>query len=125
MRGRFKAGAEPVATARLRYLRGSAQKARLVVDQLRGRSVEDALGTLKHSPKRVARDLEKLVQSAVSNAQQKDPNLDVDNLYVSKACVDEAPPFKRSRHVAMGRVFRVLKRNCHVSINLAAARRGA
>ena len=68
--------------------------------------------------KRVAKDLEKLVRSALANAQQQDPNLDVDQLRVSRACVDEAPPLKRSRHQSMGRVFPVLKRACHVTVGL-------
>jgi large subunit ribosomal protein L22 len=114
-----------VATARLRYLSVSAQKTRLVVDQVRGKNVNDALSVLRFSPKRVARDVEKLVQSAVANARQKDAGLDVDRLVVSRATVDDAPPMKRVRHTSMGRVFRVLKRSCHVTIGLdAPPRRG-
>ena len=59
-----------------------------------------------------------MINSAVANAQQADPNLDVDELYVSRAVVDEAPPLKRSRHRAMGRVFGILKRSCHITIDL-------
>jgi large subunit ribosomal protein L22 len=111
---------ESIAGARLRYLGVSAQKTRLVVDQLRGLEVDSALSLLRHSPKRVARDLEKLVKSAVANAQQKEPNLDVDRLIVMRAVVDDAPPLKRSRHTSLGRVFRVLKRACHVTLDLGA-----
>ena len=107
-----------IATAKLKYLGVSAQKTRLVVDQVRGRKVDDALTILRNSPKRVSRDVLKLMQSAVANAQQKDPNVDVDRLVVSRATVDDAPPMKRLRHQAMGRVFRVLKRACHVTIGL-------
>ncbi len=107
-----------IARAKLKYLGVSAQKTRLVVDQVRGRSVGEALTILRHSPKRVARDLGKLMNSAVANAQQRDPNVNVDDLVVARAVVDEAPPMKRSRHRAMGRVFRVLKRACHVTIDL-------
>jgi large subunit ribosomal protein L22 len=107
-----------ISTAKLRYLRSSAQKVRLVVDQVRGRKVEDALAILHYSPKGVARDIEKLMNSAVANAQQKDPKLDVDDLFVSRALVDEAPPMKRIRHRAMGRVFQIRKRSCHVTIDL-------
>jgi len=107
-----------IARAKLKYLGVSAQKTRWVVDQVRGRSVGDALMILRHSPKRVARDVGKLMKSAVANAQQRDPNVDVDDLMVARAVVDEAPPMKRSRNRAMGRVFRVLKRACHVTIDL-------
>jgi len=116
---------QAIGSAKLRYLGVSAQKTRLVVDQVRGRNVDEALGILRFSPKRVARDVEKLVKSAVANAQQKDPNLDVDRLFVSHASVDDAPPMKRARSRAMGRVFRILKRACHVSIQLdVPAKRG-
>jgi len=107
-----------IATAKLKYLGVSAQKTRLVVDQVRGRNVGEALAILRYSPKRVARDVEKLLKSAVANAQQGDPNLDVDGLVVSRATVDDAPPLKRARAQSMGRIFRVLKRACHVTIDL-------
>ena len=113
-----------MSTAKLKYLGVSAQKVRLVVDQVRGRNVGDALSILRYSPKRVGRDLEKLLKSAVANAQQKDPNIDVDRLFVSRAMVDNAPFLRRSRHVAMGRVFPVLKRACHVTFDLNVPSRG-
>jgi large subunit ribosomal protein L22 len=107
-----------IARARLKYLGVSAQKTRLVVDQVRGQRVGDALGLLRFSDKRVAKDIEKLVKSALANAQQADPSLDVDRVVVARAVVDEAPPLKRARNTSMGRVFRVLKRACHVTIDL-------
>lgn len=107
-----------IARAKLKYLGVSPQKTRLVVDQVRGKDVGEALAILSYSPKLVARDLAKLLKSAVANAQQKDPNLDVDRLIVSQATVGEAPPLKRSRHQSMGRVFRVLKRSCHVTFDV-------
>jgi large subunit ribosomal protein L22 len=107
-----------IATARLKYLGVSAQKTRLVVDQVRGRNVNDALMILRYSRKLVARDLQKLVKSAVANAQQSDPNVDVDRLIVARAHVDEAPPLKRARAQSMGRIFPVLKRACHVTVAL-------
>ena len=110
-----------IATAKLKYFGVSAQKTRLVVDQFRGKNVGEALNILRFSPKRVSRDLEKLLRSALANAQQKDPNVDVDELVVSRANVDEAPPMKRSRNRAMGRVFPVLKRACHVRVDLDLA----
>jgi large subunit ribosomal protein L22 len=111
-----------IARAKLKYLGVSPQKTRLVVDQVRGQKVDDALTILRHSPKLVARDLEKLLKSAVANAQQKDANLDVDDLIVAKAAVDTAPPMKRVRHTTMGRVFQVMKRACHVTIDLDVPR---
>lgn len=107
-----------IATARLRYLGVSAQKTRLVVDQIRGRTAGDALAVLRASRKRVARDLAKLVESAVANAQQKDAKVNVDRLVVARATVDEGPPLKRARANSMGRVFRILRRTCHVRIDM-------
>ena len=106
------------ARAKLKYLGVSAQKTRLVVDQVRGKPVGDALDILHYSPKKVARDVEKLVKSALANAQQKDAKVDVDSLVVSRATVDDAPPMKRIQHRSMGRVYRILKRACHVVIDL-------
>jgi large subunit ribosomal protein L22 len=119
-----------IATAKLRYLGVSAQKTRRVVDQIRGRSAEEALAILRASPQRVARDLTKVVQSALANAQQKDHKVNVDRLVVAWATVDEGPPMKRARANSMGRIFRILKKSCHVRIDLdlvpeRAARRGA
>ena len=107
-----------IATAKLRYLGVSAQKTRLVVDQLRGKNVNDALAILRYSRKLVAKDVQKLVQSAVANAQQKDPSIDIDRLFVARAQVDNAPPMKRARAQSMGRIFPVLKRACHVTVAL-------
>ena len=107
-----------IATARLKYLGVSAQKTRLVVDLVRGRNLGEALAALRYSRKMVARDLEKLLKSALANAQQKDAKLDVDRLFVAKAFVDEAPPQKRARARSMGRIYRILKRASHVSIAL-------
>ena len=105
-----------IATAKLRYLGVSAQKTRLVVDTVRGKNVGDALSLLHFSPKLVARDLEKLMKSAVTNAQQKDPKLDVDRLVVRRITVDDGPPGKRVRQRSMGRIYRILKRSCHVTV---------
>jgi len=107
-----------IATARLKYLGVSAQKTRLVVNLVRGKSVAEALANLRYSRKMVARDLEKLLQSALANAQQKDPKLDVDRLVVARATVDDGPPQKRARARSMGRIYRILKRSSHVSISL-------
>jgi large subunit ribosomal protein L22 len=69
----------------------------------------------------VSKDLEKLVRSALANAQQKDPKIDVDRLVISRATVDEGPPNKRMRARSMGRIYRILKKTCHVTIDLAVA----
>ena len=107
-----------IGRAKLKYLGVSAQKTRLVIDQVRGKSVEEALSILHYSPKLVARDLEKLVKSALANAQQKDTKVDVDSLIVTRATVDDGPPMKRIRHRSMGRVYQILKRSCHVTLDL-------
>jgi large subunit ribosomal protein L22 len=107
-----------IATARLKYLGVSAQKTRLVVALVRGKSVGEALANLRYCRKLVAKDLEKLLQSALANAQQKDPKLDVDRLIVAKATVDDGPPQKRARARSMGRIYRILKKSSHVSIAL-------
>jgi large subunit ribosomal protein L22 len=111
-----------IATAKLKYLGVSAQKTRLVVDLVRGRPVGEALSTLRYSRKMVARDLVKLLQSAVANAQQKDAKLDVDRLVLAHATVDEGPPQKRARARSMGRIYRILKKSSHVSFGLDMVR---
>ena len=102
--------------------RMSAQKARLVADQIRGRQVEDALGILATSPKRFARPLAKLVRSALANAEEKNARekagIDVDNLYVSHVSVDEGPASWRIRPRAQGRAFWIQKRTSHVTVVL-------
>jgi large subunit ribosomal protein L22 len=110
---------EPAAKARLRYSRTSAQKARLVTELIRGKTVEEALGILQGTKKAVSRDVEKLLRSAMANAEHSEVK-DVESLYVSKVYVDGGPTLKRVRARAMGRAFRILKRMCHISIELAA-----
>ena len=107
-----------IATAKLKYLGVSAQKVRLVVDQVRGKNVGDALNILQYSSRRVSKDLQKLLKSAVANAEHKNPDVDVDALMIARALVDPAPTNRRSRHRAMGRVFPILKRACHVTFDL-------
>jgi large subunit ribosomal protein L22 len=106
----------------LRGLRVSSRKARLVVDQIRGRQVEDALEILALSPKRVARPISKLVRSAVANAEEKNARekagIDVDNLYVARILVDEGPSQWRIRPRAQGRANWIQRRTSHVMIEL-------
>ena len=104
--------------ARLRYLRGSAQKVRLVADQIRGRNVQEAVNVLELSPKTHARPLAKLLKSAVANAEHGSSAVDVDRLYVKEIFVDQGPSMKRVRPAPMGRAFRVQKRSSHVTIKL-------
>jgi large subunit ribosomal protein L22 len=111
---------ETVAQATLKYHRGSAQKMRLVVDQLRGRNVNQALALLRFSPKEAARPLEKLLRSAVANAVHGEERIDVDTLFVGEACVGPGPSLKRVRGRAFGRAFRILHRTCHVTLKLGA-----
>ena len=113
-----------VGHVRLRYLGTSAQKARLVVDLIRGRRVEEALGTLRFTPKAVARDILKALDSAVANARVKRPEVDVDRLVVGTAFVDGGPSLKRVRPAPMGRAFRIQRRMCHVTLGLVETAEG-
>ena len=107
-----------IATARLKYLGVSAQKTRLVVNLVRGKSVGEALASLRYSRKMVARDLDKLLQSALANAQQKRSEAGRGPAGGGAATVDDGPPQKRARARSMGRIYRILKRSSHVSIAL-------
>jgi len=109
-----------VAKARMMYLRSSAQKTRLVVDQIRGMGVNQAVALLRESPKSVSRDIVKVLRSAVANAEKGDQRVDADTLYVSRAVVDGGPSLKRIRPATFGRAFRVLKRTCHITLELDA-----
>jgi len=105
------------AKAVARYIRISPQKARLVADVIRGRNVEDAINTLRFMPKKGARILRKIVESAVANAGQNE-TIDVDTLYVKRIFIDGGPMLKRMRPRAMGRANRILKRTSHITIVL-------
>jgi len=105
------------AKASVNYVRVSPQKARLVVDLVRGKNVEDALNILSVTQKASAKIVEKLLKSAVANASQ-DRNIDVDTLFIDTAYVDEGPTLKRFRARAMGRAGRILKRTSHITVIL-------
>jgi large subunit ribosomal protein L22 len=108
------------AKATARYVRTSAQKAGLVLALIRGKDVNLALATLKFTRKSVAADLEKLLRSAIANAQQKDGfGGDVDRLFVSACYANQGPSQKRVRPAPMGRAFRVLKRTAHLTVQVA------
>jgi len=103
-----------------RYIRTSAQKAKLVLDQIRGRDVTQALAALKFSSKMVARDIEKVLRSAIANAQQQEGfSGDVDRLFVAQAWANQGPSMKRIRPAPMGRAFRVVKRTAHLTVGVA------
>ena len=110
-------------TAKYRFARVSPQKARLVLDMIKGRRVEDALNALDYSTKRIAPDVAKVLRSAVANAsyvsQEKGVDVDVDNLYVKNAFANEGPRMKRIRPAPMGRAFRYQRRLAHLNIVLA------
>jgi large subunit ribosomal protein L22 len=105
-------------TARLKYLQASPQKVRLVADQVRGKSVEEAATILRFSKKHAAKPLEKLLKSAIANAENRDENMDLDRLYVKEIWVDGGPTLRRIRPQPMGRAFRILKRQSHITIKL-------
>jgi large subunit ribosomal protein L22 len=104
--------------AKLSGARLSAQKARLVADQVRGMPVEEALDTLAFSPRKAARIMKKVLESAIANAEHND-GLDVDELKVAVVQVDEGPVMKRIKPRAKGRADRILKRSCNITIKVA------
>lgn len=115
--------------AQARFIRVSAQKARLVVDLIRGQRAEDALQTLRFTKKRVAREVEKTLRSAIANAERKaedaGESLDVDALFVTQCFVNEGSRWKRMRPAPMGRGFRYQKRTSHIVVQVAEHTRAA
>ncbi len=104
--------------ARLKGARISAQKARLVADQVRGLPVEKALDLLEFSPKKAAHIVKKVLDSAIANAENNE-GADVDELKVSTVFVDEGMTMKRLRPRAKGRADRILKRSCHITVKVS------
>ena len=105
------------AKAVSRFIRISPQKARLVADMVRGKSVETAISALKFTPRKGARILRKVIESALANASQNEA-IDVDTLYVKKVVIDGGPMMKRFMPRAMGRANRILKRTSHITVVL-------
>ena len=109
--------------AQVRFTRVSPQKARLVLELIKGRRVEDALNTLVFTKKRVAATVEKLLRSALENANylssEKGLDVDIDKLYVKDAVANDGPRMKRIRPAPMGRAFRYVRRIAHIEIILA------
>ncbi len=108
------------ARALSRHVRMSPQKARLVIDLIRGQRAEDALQILRYTKKRAARDIEKVLRSAIANAERKaedaGASLDVDELYVSRCFVNEGSRWKRLRPAPMGRAYRYQRRTAHIVV---------
>ena len=108
-----------VAQATAKYVRTSSQKAGLVLDLIRGKDVNHALAALQFSKKSVARDIAKVLRSAVANAQQATGfGGDVERLYISACHANQGPSLKRVRPAPMGRAFRVVKRSVHLTIQV-------
>ncbi len=105
-------------SAKLSTARMSAQKARLVADQIRGKGVEEALELLSYSPKKAAVLIKKVLNSAIANAEHNE-GVDIDELKVSTIYVDEAMTLKRISPRAKGRADRILKRSCHITVKVA------
>jgi len=111
------------AHAMARHVRMSPQKARLVIDLIRGQRAQEALQSLRYTPKRAAKHIEKVLRSAIANAEKKAEDagapLDVDQLYVSKCFVNEGSRWKRLRPAPMGRAFRYQKRTAHIWVGVS------
>jgi large subunit ribosomal protein L22 len=115
--------------AEMRYLRVSPQKARLVLELIKGRKVEEARNTLLFTKKRVAAHVGKLLQSALDNANylstEKNLDIELDNLYVKSAIANDGPRMKRIRPAPQGRAFRYQRRISHIELILAERTNGA
>ena len=107
------------AKAEARYIRVSPQKARLVVNLIRGLKADTARTTLRTTNKRIAPVVEKVLNSAIANARERGEDVDVDNLVVSEAYVHEGPRMKRIRPAPMGRAYRYQRRLAHIVIKVA------
>ena len=116
---RIKAAAEAkVSRGEARYIRVSPQKARLVIDLIRGQKAGAALVTLRTTNKRIAPTVEKVLQSAIANATTRSEDVDVDRLAVSEAYINEGPRMKRVRPAPMGRAYRYQRRMSHIVIKV-------
>ena len=113
-----------ITSARARFVRVSARKARLVLDQIRGKSVGDALATLEFTPRAAARLIEKVLRSAVANAEHNHQVRSLDDLRVN-AVIDGGPSLKRIQPRAMGRAFWIRHRLAHITVALAEAGAGS
>jgi large subunit ribosomal protein L22 len=104
------------AQATAKFIRVSPQKARLVADLIRGKKAGEAINILRFTKKRVSGQIEKVLRSAIANAEQKSETVDVDRLVVSRAYVNEGPRMKRTRPAPMGRAYRYQRRLSHITV---------
>jgi large subunit ribosomal protein L22 len=104
------------ARAEARYIRTSPQKARLVIDLIRGQKAGDAINILRTTNKRIAPSVEKVLRSAIANAENRSNDVDVDKLFVTEAYVNEGPRMKRVRPAPMGRAYRYQRRMAHIVV---------
>lgn len=107
------------ARAEARYVRISPQKARLVIDLIRGEQAGRAINILRMTNKRIAPTVEKVLRSAIANAENRSEDVDVDKLYVSEAYVNEGPRMKRIRPAPMGRAYRYQRRIAHIVVKVS------
>src|ERR1700682_1075239 len=106
------------ARAEARYIRTSPEKARLVVDLIRGQKAGDAINILRTTNKRMAPVVEKVLRSAIANAENRSNDVDVDQLIVTEAYVNEGPRMKRIRPAPMGRAYRYQRRMAHIVVTV-------
>ena len=106
------------AKAEARFVRVSPQKARLVVDLIRGVKAGDAINVLRTTNKGIAPTVEKVLRSAIANAENRSTDVDVDNLFVTEAYVNEGPRMKRVRPAPMGRAYRYQRRTAHIVLKV-------
>jgi large subunit ribosomal protein L22 len=111
------------ARAVLRFARIAPRKVRIVLDLIKGKDVDEALSILRFTPKAASRVVEKLVKSAVANAENNN-NMDRDSLYISKAYADQGPTLKRFRARAMGRANMIRKRTSHITVVVSEKKEG-
>ncbi len=107
------------AKAKLRFHRGSARKARLVLDLIRGKSVSEARNILMFSEKRASEAILKLLNSAAANATNLEPRIDAEGMKITYATADDGPIMKRMRPRAQGRAFIIRKRTCHITLEIS------
>ena len=112
------------ARAEARYLRMSPQKARLVIDLIRGQKAGEAIHILKGTNKRAAPSIEKVLRSAIANAENRHNDVDVDQLKVIGAYVNEGPRMKRLRAAPMGRAYRYQRRMAHIVVEVGDGKTG-
>ena len=107
------------ARATAKYVRSSPRKARLVLDLIRGMGAGEAMSLLRFTKKRMAHEVEKVLRSAIANAEGKSETIDVDDLFVSEAYADDGPRGKRIRPAPMGRAHPYQRRTCHITVKVA------